>query len=45
MLTFFELNVLESNTTTDVVYKALETFILLSISGVFIFHQIEDHIT
>ena len=29
--------------TVDMAYKALENFIFLSISGVFLFSQIEDH--
>ncbi len=29
--------------TVDIAYKALENFIFLSIAGVFLFSQIEDH--
>lgn len=29
--------------TVDMIYKALENFIFLSISGVFLFQQIDDH--
>ena len=29
--------------TVDMIYKALENFIFLSIAGVFLFQQIDDH--
>lgn len=29
--------------TVDMIYKALENFIFISIAGVFLFQQIDDH--
>jgi hypothetical protein len=45
MLAFLQSDGLGSILSADVAYQGVQTFIIMSISGVFIYQQIDDHKT